>query len=928
MNKHLDSRALNSTRIILLSGLFALLGVVSFAQNRTFPVKLTEAVWHGAGCYKIEMAMGTVYFEKDNGVSGFKSFIDPDGNDWIASYMEPGPKGEYRGFPNSTGNFGHAGRNSGSTTTIVGGKTEGDVVILESSNEKFTFQYWFFTDRVTIKVLKSEGEYCFLLECVPGGSADSGDYFVTADGKTHIPTEDGEFDDFSPEWFYMGDPKSDYTLFLAKTPDDNAPNENHRQILKDNQHNMDLYGFGRTGKEHKYQVYGMSGNEHVCMIGFAPKNRTHNHMVAYMEAYLEQPFVSGVRMVNKWSPDILKNDGAWFASDEAREIANNVIQYQSEFGGWPKSTDLARKPLTPGDIPPNGRGRANSIDNEATTLPMEFLARVIDATGDKKLQESFDKGIGYLLAAQFPNGGWPQFWPLRNDKYYSHITYNDEAMVRVLNLMSGVAGGKKPYSFVDVNRRDEVKKAVERGIDCILKTQVRQNGKLTGWCAQHDEHTLQPAWARAYEPPSLSGQESVGIIRFLMSVKNPSLEITEAIEAGVEWLKTVAMKGIKLNEVFNPDGRTERTLTPDKDAPLLWARFYELETNRPLYLDRDSKFRYDFSEIGYERRSGYGYHGYWATPLLEKEYPLWQAKYGKTADQIPASAILIEAENGDFSGIIDRHSCWRNVMLSDAPHSPHSGRGVVDTKNAIGSFIEVSYKATWSGPHKITVRYTHIKDDPRPGNLIVNNGKPLKMKLKQTVALPAWKTESVEVKLQEGWNTIRLEAIADGGLPNVDFIKVAELRKIPDGRLPRIQVLEAEDGEFTGKEDHHSCWEAIAQTTAAHSGFTGEGYVDTENKVGANIEVKFNLETAGKYTMGIRYVHGKQDVRPAKVMVNGEVVNPSMAFGPTGEWTQWTTINIPVELKKGQNTVCLEALSPQGLVNTDHFVFTPFDEKK
>ena len=71
------------------------------------------------------MGMGTVYFEKDNGVSGFKSMIDHEGNDWIASYMPPGPNGDFRGFPNSVGNFGHAGRDSGSTTTIVDGKTEG-----------------------------------------------------------------------------------------------------------------------------------------------------------------------------------------------------------------------------------------------------------------------------------------------------------------------------------------------------------------------------------------------------------------------------------------------------------------------------------------------------------------------------------------------------------------------------------------------------------------------------------------------------------------------------------------------------------------------------------------------------------------------------------------------------------------------------------
>jgi hypothetical protein len=65
---------------------------------------------------------------------------------------------------------------------VVDGRTEGDLVILESSNVDFTFQYWFFADRIAVKVLRAKGDYCFLLECVAGGSAEGEDYFVTADG--------------------------------------------------------------------------------------------------------------------------------------------------------------------------------------------------------------------------------------------------------------------------------------------------------------------------------------------------------------------------------------------------------------------------------------------------------------------------------------------------------------------------------------------------------------------------------------------------------------------------------------------------------------------------------------------------------------------------------------------------------------------------
>lgn len=330
----------------------------------------------------------------------------------------------------------------------------------------------------------------------------------------------------------------------------------------------------------------------------------------------------------RFSKNLLKKDDDWYRSEEAASIADSVIQYQSPQGGWPKSTDLAKPPTSPGDIPPPGRGRANSLDNDATTVPMQFLARMTSATGEAKYRDSFLRGVDYLLAAQYPNGGWPQFWPLRKG-YYSRITYNDDAMIRVMEVVRGIVKGEAPYEFVDAERRDKAAQALKLGIDCILKTQIRQDGKLTAWCAQHDEKTLEPAWARAYEPPSLSGGESVGVVRFLMQIEKPSQEVIASIEGAVQWFRAVQMNGWRLEQAKGKDGRRDRKLVADPDAPPLWARFYELKTNRPLYLDRDSVFRYDFSEIGYERRNGYSYHGGWATSLLEEDYPRWHAKHNK-----------------------------------------------------------------------------------------------------------------------------------------------------------------------------------------------------------------------------------------------------------------------------------------------------------
>jgi PelA/Pel-15E family pectate lyase len=317
----------------------------------------------------------------------------------------------------------------------------------------------------------------------------------------------------------------------------------------------------------------------------------------------------------QWGRALIEQKPGWYGSAAARTIADAVLVYQSPHGAWPKNTDLTKPPATPAALAAiHASGEANTIDNDATTLPMRFLALMVQATGDARYRAAFEGGVDYLLAAQYPNGGWPQFFPLRAG-YYSRITYNDNAMVNVLTVLRDAAAGKPPYAFVDEARRVKALTAVERGIDVILRTQIRQDGRLTAWCAQHDERTLAPAWGRAYEPPSLSGSESVGIVRFLREIDPPTPAVTAAIDGAVAWLRAVTIHGVRVETFTRPDGTRDRRVVPDPAAPPLWARFYELGTNRPIFLGRDSVVRYAFHEIEQERRSGYAYYGTWAASL-------------------------------------------------------------------------------------------------------------------------------------------------------------------------------------------------------------------------------------------------------------------------------------------------------------------------
>lgn len=198
-------------------------------------------------------------------------------------------------------------------------------------------------------------------------------------------------------------------------------------------------------------------------------------------------------------------------------------------------------------------------------------------------------------------------------------------MVNVLTVLREVAAGRPPFPFVDPARRARAASAVARGIECILRTQVRQDGRLTAWCAQHDEATLAPAWARDFEPPTLSGSETVGIVRLLMGIERPAPEVVAAIEGAVQWLRAVAIQGVRVEEFTGADGRRDLRVAADPAATPLWARFYEIGTNRPVFTGRDRVIRYALGEIEHERRNGYRHYGTWPAALLAEDYPRWRA---------------------------------------------------------------------------------------------------------------------------------------------------------------------------------------------------------------------------------------------------------------------------------------------------------------
>lgn len=317
------------------------------------------------------------------------------------------------------------------------------------------------------------------------------------------------------------------------------------------------------------------------------------------------------------------------AQEKKDSLAEKILLYQLPIGGWGKQLEdksvvnyslsidksLLRKIKTTGDD-------HATIDNNATSREINALMKAYSETKNPGYLKAAEKGISYLLSMQYDNGGFPQYYP-NTSLYRKQVTFNDNAMVNALTVLYNVAEGKNDFAAVDEKLKQKSRSAIEKGIRCILKTQVLQNGKPSIWADQYNEITLQPDKARAFEPISLATAESVGIVRFLMMQPvNP--EIERSVKAAVQWFKEHDIEGYSY-EVAKQNGKTVRILAEDKNS-VIWARFYDIHDNRPLFGDRDGSVKYNYNEVSEERRNGYSWFGDFAQKLITKEYPKWLEK--------------------------------------------------------------------------------------------------------------------------------------------------------------------------------------------------------------------------------------------------------------------------------------------------------------
>lgn len=361
-----------------------------------------------------------------------------------------------------------------------------------------------------------------------------------------------------------------------------------------------------------------------------------------------------------------------YDTDQILGFAENMVYLQNPDGGWAKNIDFQReytlaelielreknKSVIPVTYNLKTQSSGSTMDNGNIHSQIKYLCQVyqqvknVPGVDSGRYLECAEKALTWILNAQHPSSGG-----FTGADVYA-VTYNDDVMTAALSLLRDISDGKDYFSVFSDEMRSKAGSAYSKGIDCILKTQITvtlDDGTklLTAWGQQHSHETLQPVWAREFEPPSICSAESFKVAKFLMQIENPSEEIKKSITAACEFFdrddvrihgRRLVKKPIETVTLGDRTYNTDQVLEDDETAPDLWARFYALDSSfdvvtgarktpqgtyphvlSPVWCDRGCKYVDDYNDLSQERRNGYGYVRSGGTGLLNA-YNSWKSR--------------------------------------------------------------------------------------------------------------------------------------------------------------------------------------------------------------------------------------------------------------------------------------------------------------
>lgn len=274
----------------------------------------------------------------------------------------------------------------------------------------------------------------------------------------------------------------------------------------------------------------------------------------------------------------------------AHEAASCLIQGQLQSGGWSQVIyfeDANNKRMGKYRVRQGGDWNKSSLDDDQTQAALRFLIEIDVALNqeDQELHEGVLYGLNALLGAQFKNGGFPQVWSQaasdqtvvkasyptydwksegRLKNYWDYYTLNDGLASDVVEVL---ISAHKAYGD------EKYKTALKRLGDFLLLAQMPE--PQPGWCQQYN-YAMQPIWARKFEPAAIAGHESQDAMFALLRIAEVTgdLRYLEPLPRAINYFR---------NKCLLADGQL--------------ARFYELQSNRPLFMNRSYELTYDDSDV-------------------------------------------------------------------------------------------------------------------------------------------------------------------------------------------------------------------------------------------------------------------------------------------------------------------------------------------
>lgn len=340
--------------------------------------------------------------------------------------------------------------------------------------------------------------------------------------------------------------------------------------------------------------------------------------------------------------------------DYAVDAALALAWGQRKEGGWDHRVDVGH--MVPGRSPVRQSGNC-TFDDNITQGAVTFLMDLDREIDEEWLTSSISRALSFIMAAQFFNGAWPQWYPLIGG-YHDYYTYNDNAINDCIRVMFAAHRQYGNHAYLA---------SALAGGEFILASRLSEEQPV--WAQQYS-HDMQAAWARTFEPPGIDTAVSASNIKMLIDLylNTGDYKYIEPIPAAIDWF--------------------ERSKLSDN----LWARLYEVGTNRPIYGDRDSKVHYTLEEISEERRTGYSWQRSWGVSAIEEynrlmtlgadQYRREQSRE-MSDDEIRDAMSAIASEAGEAMSSLDVEGRW-----IDDESGMIVSRDFVDNMRAIIRYIK------------------------------------------------------------------------------------------------------------------------------------------------------------------------------------------------------------------------------------------------